>query len=96
MSEIRIVATIIAKDNEVEFVKSATKSIVEPSNRDEGCLQYELHQDNTNPNTFVFFEIWQDQQSLDKHNATQHLQDFIKKVEGKINLLDVKLISKIA
>ncbi|QXX84807.1 MULTISPECIES: putative quinol monooxygenase [Providencia] len=96
MSEIRIVATIIAKDNEVEFVKSATKSIVEPSNRDEGCLQYELHQDNANPNTFVFFEIWQDQQSLDKHNATQHLQDFIKKVEGKINLLDVKLISKIA
>ncbi|WP_273837698.1 putative quinol monooxygenase [Providencia rettgeri] len=96
MSEIRIVATIIAKDNEVEFVKSAAKSIVEPSNRDEGCLQYELHQDNANPNTFVFFEIWQDQQSLDKHNATQHLQDFIKKVEGKINLLDVKLISKIA
>ncbi|WP_273804407.1 putative quinol monooxygenase [Providencia rettgeri] len=96
MSEIRIVATIIAKDNEVEFVKSATKSIVEPSNRDEGCLQYELHQDNANPNTFVFFEIWQDQQSLDKHNETKHLQDFIKKVEGKINLLDVKLISKIA
>ncbi|MDB9565272.1 putative quinol monooxygenase [Providencia rettgeri] len=45
MPEIRIVATVIAKDNEVEFVKAATKSIVEPSNRDEGCLQYELHQD---------------------------------------------------
>ncbi len=96
MSEIRIVATIIAKDNEVEFVKSAAKSIVEPSNRDEGCLQYELHQDNANPNTLIFFEIWQDQQSLDKHNETQHLQDFIKKVESKISLLDVKLISKIA
>ncbi len=50
MPEIRIVATVIAKDNEVEFVKAATKSIVEPSNRDEGCLQYELHQDNANPN----------------------------------------------
>lgn len=96
MSEIRIVATIIAKDNEVEFVKSATKSIVEPSNRDEGCLQYELHQDNANPNTFIFFEIWQDQQSLDKHNITPHLQDFLKKIEDKVDLLDVKLISKIA
>ncbi|HEM8291611.1 putative quinol monooxygenase [Providencia vermicola] len=96
MSEIRIVATIIAKDNEVEFVKLATKSLVEPSNRDEGCLQYELHQDNANPNTFIFFEIWKDQQSLDKHNATQHLQDVIKRIEDKIDLLDVKLISKIA
>ncbi|MEX6246949.1 putative quinol monooxygenase [Providencia hangzhouensis] len=96
MPEIRIVATVIAKDNEVEFVKAATKSIVEPSNRDEGCLQYELHQDNANPNIFIFFEIWKDQESLDKHTVTKHLQDFIKKIEGKVDSLDVKLISKIA
>ncbi|MEQ5399958.1 putative quinol monooxygenase [Providencia rettgeri] len=96
MPEIRIVATVIAKDNEVEFVKAATKSIVEPSNRDEGCLQYELHQDNANPNIFIFFEIWKDQESLDKHNVTKHLQDFINKIEGKVDSLDVKLISKIA
>ncbi|MEX5905984.1 putative quinol monooxygenase [Providencia hangzhouensis] len=81
MPEIRIVATVIAKDNEVEFVKAATKSIVEPSNRDEGSLQYELHQDNANPNIFIFFEIWSYQESLDKHNVTKHLQDFIKKIE---------------
>lgn len=96
MSEIRIVATVIAKDNEVDFVKAATKSIVEPSKKDEGCLQYELHQDNANPNIFIFFEIWKDQKSLDKHNGTQHLKDFIEKIEDKIDSLDVKLISKIA
>lgn len=96
MSEIRIVATIIAKSNEVEFVKSATKSIVEPSNRDEGCIQYELHQDNNDLNTFVFFERWQDQESLDKHNQTPHLKEFIERIKDKIDLLDVKLMRKIA
>lgn len=96
MSEIRIVATIIAKSNEVEFVKSATKSIVEPSNRDEGCIQYELHQDNNDLNTFVFFERWRDQESLDKHNQTLHLKEFIERIKDKVDLLDVKLMRKIA
>lgn len=96
MSEIRIVATIIAKNQDIEFVKSAAKAIVEPSNHDEGCIQYELHQDNNNLNTFVFFEIWKNQASLDKHNITTHLKDFLEKIKDKVDLLDVKLISKIA
>lgn len=96
MSEIRIVATIIAKNQDIEFVKAAAKAIVEPSNRDEGCIQYELHQDNNNLNTFVFFEIWKNQASLDKHNVTTHLKDFLEKIKDKVDLLDVKLISKIA
>lgn len=96
MSEIRIVATVIAKNNELEFVKAAVKSIVEPSNRDEGCIQYELHQDHNDLNTFVFFERWRDQESLVKHNQTLHLKEFIERIKDKVDLLDVKLIRKIA
>lgn len=96
MSEIRIIATIVAKNNEIELVKAAAKYVIEPSNREEGCIQYELHQDNKHQNTFVFFEIWKNQESLDKHNLTPHLKDFLEKIKDKIELLDVKLISKIA
>lgn len=96
MSEIRVIATIISKDNEIDFVKSAAKSIVDESNRDEGCIQYELHQDNKEQNVFVFFEIWKNQESLDKHNETTHLKGFIEKIKDKVSLLDVKVMSKIA
>lgn len=96
MSEVRIIATVIAKENEVAYVRAAAESIVKSSYQEEGCLQYELHQLHDNSNTFVFFEVWQSQKAVDKHNNTLHFNEFISQVKDRVELLDVKLMSKIA
>ncbi|TOL43614.1 antibiotic biosynthesis monooxygenase, partial [Vibrio parahaemolyticus] len=36
MSEVRIIATVIAKENEVAYVRAAAESIVKSSHQEEG------------------------------------------------------------
>ena len=46
------------KENRIEFVKSELLKILEPTRKEDGCIQYELHQDIENPSIFMFYEIW--------------------------------------
>ena len=50
----------------------------------EGCISYDLHQDNENPNLFLFFENWESRELLEKHLKTKHIQAYIKATEGAI------------
>lgn len=96
MNNIRLIATIVAKENHENEVVSACKAMVKPSYKDEGCIQYEFHKDTTQPRTFIFFEIWKDQNAIDKHNETEHMKAFVENLKDKIELLDIKFIEKLA
>ncbi|MCK9782880.1 MULTISPECIES: putative quinol monooxygenase [Enterobacterales] len=96
MNNIRLIATIVAKENHENEVLSACKAMIKPSHKDEGCIQYELHKDTTQPRTFIFFEIWKDQNAIDKHNETEHMKAFVENLKDKIELLDIKFIEKLA
>jgi len=43
------------------------------SNREEGCLFYNLHIDQEDPNTFYFLEAWKDQEAFDFHASTDYV-----------------------
>ena len=51
-----IVANIYAKEDQVEFVKSELIKLIETTLAEEGCVQYDLHQDNQDPRRFMFYE----------------------------------------
>ena len=46
------------------------------SRRDAGCLGYDCRADVLNPGTWLFFEKWQDDASLEKHMAAAHFKAF--------------------
>ena len=46
------------------------------SRRDAGCLGYDCRADVLNPGTWLFFEKWQDDASLEKHMAAPHFKAF--------------------
>lgn len=56
MNNIRLIATIVAKENHENEVLSACKAMIKPSHQDDGCIQYELHKDTTQPRTFIFLK----------------------------------------
>lgn len=56
MTTLTIVANIIAKSNSVELVKAELLKLIDVTRAEEGCINYELHQDNENPAHFVFYE----------------------------------------
>ena len=91
-----IIAHIEAKEGELELVKKEVLALVEPTKKEQGCLQYKLHQDHENPKLFIFTEEWESHDLWSKHMDSTHLQYFIKVTNGALAKLEVYQLSKIA
>jgi quinol monooxygenase YgiN len=63
-----------------------------------GCLRYELHEDQGDPEHLVLVEMWRDPCALDQHMRTQHVQDLLEDVPelavGDIEMLRLRPISR--
>ena len=60
------------------------KNMIAPSRAETGCIHYSFYQDLHQENTFLFYEEWKDQASIDLHNATKHFMDFQPKFKELI------------
>lgn len=84
MSELTIVANITAKKDQVEKVQTALLKLIGPTRDEEGCLSYDLHQDNDNPAHFLFFECWQTRELWQQHMNNKHLKEYLSATEGAV------------
>lgn len=89
MSTLIIVANIYAKVDTSDYVKSELIKLIEPTRAEEGCFQYELHQDNENPSNFMFFEKWQSRELWQQHMKMPHLVACLSNIEGQVNDITV-------
>jgi quinol monooxygenase YgiN len=62
-----VVAQIKAKPGKESRVRQELLSLVAPSRKDDGCLNYDLHQALDNPTLFLFHENWTSKAHLDRH-----------------------------
>ena len=85
MSKLTIVAHIYAKTDSVDLVKAELSKLVAPTLAEEGCLQYDLHQDNENPEHFMFFENWENRDLWQKHMDAPHIGVYQKATEGAVD-----------
>lgn len=81
---IRVVARVVALPGKVEDVKSVLMGIIEPTRKEEGCIVYELLQNQEDPTDFTFVEEWESQELLDKHLASAHLVEADAKLKGLV------------
>lgn len=84
MTTLTIVVRIEAKPDQVELVKNALLKLIEPTRGEEGCLQYDLHQDNENSEVFVFYENWQSRELWQVHMNNDHLKIYMEETEGAV------------
>jgi len=91
-----IVANIEAKTDKIELVKTELLKLIEPTRVEEGCIQYDLHQDNNNPALFTFIENWASHELLQKHLNSQHLKMYVQATEGAVINFKLNEITKIA
>ncbi len=66
-----------AKPGKANELRAALLALVDPTHREEGCAQYDLHVNTANAGEFVFFERWTSRELLDRHLASAHLQAFV-------------------
>ncbi len=84
MSQLTITATIITKAENRDLVLESLLSLIPPTLAEEGCLNYDLHEDHTDPNRFFFYENWVTREHWLKHNASAHIAAHKKRTDGAV------------
>ena len=72
---VRVVAHLTAKPDKVAEMRAALEACIEPTRAEEGCILYELMQNNADPTDFTFVEEWTSDEALDAHLETEHLRE---------------------
>ena len=74
---IRIVARQVIKKECIERYHALAKELVTASLAEEGCLAYTSNQSNNDPRIHCFIEDWKDQETIDRHGATEHFRRIV-------------------
>ncbi|MGB6219970.1 putative quinol monooxygenase [Haloferula sp.] len=90
-----IVANIHAHPDKIELVKAELVKLIAVSLKDPGCINYDLHQDNENPNHFMFYENWESRELWQAHMDTPHLAAYVKATEGAVAEFTLNEMSRI-
>ncbi len=84
MSKLTIVANIYAKSDQVDLVKAELEKLIAPTLAEEGCINYDLHQDNEDPVHFMFYENWESRELWLAHMTQPHLEEYAAATEGAV------------
>jgi len=95
MSQLTIVANIVAAEDKVELVKTELLKLITTTRAEEGCINYDLHQDNENTAHFMFYENWETRELWRAHMEAKHLEAFVSATEGAIDSFTVNEMSVI-
>lgn len=81
---IRVVAHIATLPDKVEEVKTVLLRIIEPTRQEDGCIVYELLQNQEDPTDFTFVEEWESQELLNAHLRSVHIAEALLQLKGLI------------
>lgn len=93
MSIVTVVAKVAAKKESAERVKSELLKLVAPTRKEEGCIEYRLHQDNDDPAVFIFYENWESEACLGRHMTSDHFKAYVSATDG---LIEEKVVHKMS
>ena len=96
MARLTIVANIKANENKIDLVKAELLKLIDITRAEDGCINYDLHQDNENPSHFLFYENWESRAFWQAHMDNQHLKDFLSATEGALAELTINEMTHIA
>ncbi|MEJ8277479.1 putative quinol monooxygenase [Pseudonocardia spirodelae] len=84
-----VIARMRAKPGKEEELKAELEKLIEPTTKEDGYVNYDLHQGWDDPAVFFFYENWESEAKLDAHLQTPHLTRFVG-IMG--DLLDGELV----
>lgn len=69
---IKVVAKKFVNEGKVEEVIKLYEELVQETRKEEGCIKYELYQDETEPRILAVIEEWENKDALNKHMNSEH------------------------
>ncbi len=96
MTALTVVARVVAKQGCAESLKGELLKLIAPTRKENGCLEYTLHQDNDDPAVFMFYETWESQACLEAHMQTEHFRSYVAAVDAVLAEKSVFKMTRIA
>ena len=86
-----IIAKSVIKPGMAEEFKKAVRPLIEASQKEAGCISYDLYEDMKNPDILTFIEQWKDEAAIQTHNSSEHFTTIVPtlaafRVESEVNL----------
>ena len=72
-----VIAHMRAQPGKEQELRDALVSLIEPTSREAGFVNYDLHESVEEPGVFFFYENWESPEQLDAHLAAPHLERFV-------------------
>ncbi len=69
---VKVVAKKHVNEGKVEEVVKLYEELVKASRREEGCIKYELYQDEQDSSILAVIEEWDSKNVLEKHMNSEH------------------------
>ena len=79
--KLTVIAHFQARPDKEVALRSALIKLIAPTLKEQGCLNYDLHQSLDDPSKFVFYENWVCQEDLTAHLASAHIEELRSKVD---------------
>ncbi len=89
---IKVVAKHYVKEDKIQDVIELAKELAAITVKEDGCIKYEMYQDEKDKAILTMIEEWEDKKVLEKHMASEHFKrivpimgEFMTK-SGEINI----------
>ncbi|MDP9434515.1 MAG: antibiotic biosynthesis monooxygenase [Actinomycetota bacterium] len=76
-----VIAHMRAKPGKEQDLRDALVALVEPTSKEAGFVNYDLHESTQQPGLFYLYENWESEAQLDEHLAAPHLQEFAGRLD---------------
>jgi len=73
----RLIVKRMIKEGKVNDAIRLYEEMVELTRMEEGCICYDLFQDEENPRILAVFEEWSSDEALAKHQETEHFKRIV-------------------
>lgn len=74
-----VIAYFYARPEKQQDLEKILQDFVVQTRQEPGCVNYDLHQGDDDPNVFVFYENWRSHGDWDLHNQKPFLKSFLDK-----------------
>ena len=80
-----IIGMVHGKPEKRDELIALLASFVVPTRAEAGCIEYQFHVSEDDPNAFMFYENWTSREALDVHLAMPYLQPLIKQQQDLLS-----------
>lgn len=83
-TKVTVIARVRSREGFEEQIRQECLALVAPSRKEEGCINYDLHQSIDDPALFIFYENWESRDDVEHHLEMPHCQAFDERTDGML------------